>query len=194
LNLAISITIVFSLLFLALAINLGWVIFTLALVFVLLASFYSFFNYRSGILANLIVAFIVSGTQWGVAIIKPDPVLMPMAAFLFFFTIPRELILDWLDKEGDAIHGKDSLAIGTTQKKFKGIIVLFLTASSITMGVLLYIFTPNLITSILLVAGALMTWGSFIRFFFEVNRKNALFAVRCSHLTFALIIIALFLR
>ncbi len=191
---AVLIAVVFGILFLALAFPFGWTVFGLAIVFILLATFYSYFNFQSGFLANFIVAFIVSGTQWGVAIIKPEPYLISMSLFLLFFTIPREMILDWLDIEGDKAHGKHSLAIKASQKRFNWIIVLFLLGSTAMLCFLLFTFRPPLISLLFFLGSGLMVWVSFLRFFDSADRKNALFAVRSSHLTFAMIIIAMIFR
>ena len=191
---AIGISVLFALLFLGFSYTFGWVVFGLAILFLFLATFYSLVNFQSGFMANFVVAFIVSGTQWGVAFVRPDSYLVPLAVFLFLFTVPREMILDWLDKEGDEAHGKDSLAIKFSTQKFNGIMASFLIAATIALTYLLVVRIPHAISYAFFVASILISWTAFGPFFFRANRKNALIAVRSSHLTFALIILAMFLR
>lgn len=194
LKLAMGISVLFAVLFLALAYNFGWLVFGLAILFLFLATIYSSLNFQAGFLANFMVAFIVSGTQWGVGFIRPDTYLPLVAVFLFFYTIPREMILDWLDKAGDKAHGKDSLAIKMSIRKFNSIIVLFLTAATLSIGYLLLSRPSTGFSNAFFMASIPVSWLAFSPFFYQANRKNALIAVRTSHLTFALIILAMFLR
>jgi len=120
---------------------------------------------------------------------------LPLAAvFLFFYTIPREMILDWLDRAGDEAHGKDSLAIKMPTRKFNGIIVLFLTAATLSIGYLLFSQPTTGLSKAFFITSIPICLLAFGPFFYQANRKNALIAVRTSHLTFALIILAMFLR
>jgi len=97
LTLAVGISVLFAVLFLALAYTFGWFVFGLAILFLLLASIYSLLNFHSGLLANFMVAFFVSATPWGVAFIIPVPYLSPVAFFVLLFPFPSVIVLDCLD-------------------------------------------------------------------------------------------------
>lgn len=186
--------IVLAALFLISAYSFGYVVFALAILFILLATFYSKINVQSGLLANVAVAFIVAGTQWGVLFIKPDPHLIPAAIFLFFFTLPRELLLDWLDMDGDEAFGKDSLPIRLSKTSFSWVVVSCLIMATITIGYLLYFQISGRLSTIALILTGLSVWMSFARFLQNADRKNILFSVRFSHLTYALFIVAMLFR
>lgn len=186
--------IVLAALFFISAYSFGYVVFALAILFILLATYYSKINVKSGLLANVVVAFIVAGTHWGVLFIKPDPHLLPGAIFLFFFTLPRELLLDWLDMDGDEAFGKDSLPIKLSKTSFRGVVVLCLVLATTAIGYLLYFQISGRVSTITLMLTGLSVWMSFARFLQNADRKNILFSVRFSHLTYALFIVAMLFR
>lgn len=183
----------FGILFLICAFFFGWIVFLLSILFLGLTSFYSYLNVKSGFLANFVVAFIVAGTQWGVFFIKPDSILIPAAAFLFFISIPREMLLDWMDADGDSAYGKNSLATSTSRTQFNLIMILMLVGMSISL-LFLSKNVDTFLARAFFIASIITAWISFIRFFHTSNRKNALFGVRFSHLTFALYIVAMLIR
>ena len=194
LNVAIGFTIVLGLLFLVCTYQFRLIVFLLSIVFIFLTTIYSFLNIKSGILANVIVAFIVSGTQWGVAFIEPDPYLIPASLFLFFFTIPREMMLDWLDIDGDKEFGKNSVALSASKKGFKLILTFLLFLVTLSAIFIINQLAPKPISLSFFLLAALSGWISFVRFFQRANRKNALFGIRFSHVTFGLFIVAMLIR
>ena len=173
---------------------LGIVPFALSFVFLLFASIYSLVNLRTGFPANALVAFIVSGTQWGVWLIKPDDYLWSSSLFLFLFTIPREMLLDWLDVSGDKKIGKTSLPIQLTHKQVKWLIVLFLfLATGSLMHSILKMNSSYFMTACNVLT-VLSGWVAFLPFLLRADHKTALLSVRASHFTFAFLILALLSR
>ena len=185
--------VVMGLLFIVCAYAFGGRVFSLALLFIVLASMYSYLNIKTGLLANAVVAFIVAGTQWGVMVITLDADLIIASLFLLFFTIPREMLLDWLDAEGDKEFGKQSLAINFSPIRFKWLLAFFLIACTGPLLVLVAGMDQPL-PMLFFIATLIAAWGSFIRFFRASSRKSALFGVRFSHLTFACFIVAMLTR
>lgn len=194
LSVAYVVALFFAFLFLFFSFSLGWIVFLLSLLFLGLTSVYSYLNIKSGLVANLIVAFIVAGTQWGVYFIKADIIFLPASLFLFFFTIPREMLLDWLDRDGDKAYGKNSLAVTLLPRRFTLLLTFFLSASMVSVLFIIYEYAPGSVSFIFFLATILSAWLSFVRFFQNANRKNALFGVRFSHLTFAFFIVAMLMR
>ena len=194
LKIAYGVAVLFGLIFLFFAFAFGWLVFLLAVLFILLTSTYSYLNVKSGLLANGIVAIIVAGTHWGVYFIKPDMMLLPASIFLFLFTIPREMLLDWLDREGDKAFGKNSIVNTKSSQTINLLITFLLIGSSFAILFIVYQNKLDILTNVLFIATAFSLWMTFVPFFLEANRKNALFGVRFSHLTFALFIVAMLTR
>ncbi|MEO9869763.1 UbiA family prenyltransferase [Ekhidna sp.] len=172
---------------------LGVYTFVLSFGFLAIAITYSYLNAKTGLFANMLVALIVSGTQWGVAIIKPDEYLWIIAFFLFFFTIPREVLLDWLDLPGDQKSGKKSFPMNYSPAKVKLLvwISLILCTSSIFF---ILDQNSNALSLTFFVLALITSWASFVPFFRSTNDRGALLSVRWSHMTFAFLILALFCR
>ena len=194
LQLATILSVLFALIFLTSSYFLGTTVFILSFLFLALSTIYSYVNHTSGFLANIIVALIVSGTQWGVAILKPDSFLLFSSLFLFFITIPRELLLDWLDKKGDEATGKHSIPIQHSVKRLTRLIliILLLSTSALLVGMLLL---PLMTVPFLFIALTIISaWLAFWKFLWESNDKHALLSARISHITFAFLIVALLTR
>ncbi|WP_420317331.1 UbiA prenyltransferase family protein [Ekhidna sp.] len=194
LHVAKGVSMAFALIFMTICWFLGQIPFILSVVFLLLASFYSYINLKTGLLANVVVALIVSGTQWGVWVIKPDDYLWLSSIFLFLFTIPREILLDYLDVSGDQKIGKRSLPIQLSERKLSWVMSFFLLLASASLVLLITTEQRNTTTIILLTITILSVWISFWRYFKKPNHQTALYSVRLSHITFALLILALLSR
>lgn len=172
----------------------GLKVFLLSILFLAIVGLYSWLNVKSGLLANMIVAGIVAGTQWGVSIIKPDPFLTATAAFLFLFTIARELLLDWLDRKGDDQFGKRSIAISASALQFKFALIILVICASTMLLLLILKMELSLICSLFLLTTVITTIGSYLTFWRTPTHATALLGVRLSHLPFACLIVALLLR
>ena len=191
LNVAKSVSFVFAIIFIISTWYLGIHAFVMAFGFLLIALTYSYINVKTGLLANAIVALMASGTQWGVAIIKPDSYLIGSSIFLFFLTIPREVLLDWLDISGDRQAGKKSFPMNRSLKSVKGLIVSCLLLSSVAV----YFATNySMISSAFFLLAVATSWISFVPFLIKVNDSSALKSVRLTHISFAFLILALFSR
>ena len=191
---AIAFSVMFALIFIFSTWFLGYVAFGLSFVFLFITTFYSHINLKSGFPANATVAFVVSGTQWGVAIIKPDDYLWMSSIFLFVFTLPREMLLDWLDVRGDLAVGKSSVPTQVSTKSARLIIVCLLLAASGVIAFGLYILNPHGISFIFFVLTILSVGGSYIPFLRKASHQNILSSIRLSHVTFAFLILALLSR
>ncbi|MEO9487513.1 UbiA family prenyltransferase [Ekhidna sp.] len=190
---AIGISTAFMLLFLISTWFLGIYTFALSFGFLAMAITYSFINAKTGLFANVVVALIVSGTQWGVAVIKPDHYLFATAFFLFFFTIPREVLLDWLDLSGDEKSGKQSFPMNHSSAKVNQLIVASLVLGSASIHFIAE-QTTNTLSLTFYILALITSWVSFVPFFRSANDQGALLSVRLSHVTFAFLILALFSR
>lgn len=191
---AIWVAVWFALIFVVSAYFLGIIPFLLSFVFLGFTYGYSYINARSGLFANIIVAFIVSGTQWGVALIKPDHRLIWTSLFLFFLTVPRELLLDWLDKGGDHKIGKKSSPINYSTRINRIIVVVTLLAATYCLASLFYSSSLDSLFTLLLPFTMVSIWASFAPFLIRADDFNALLSIRLSHSTFVLFIIAMLLR
>lgn len=193
-SVAITVTILCALIFIVSTYFLGELPFWLSFVFLVLAYGYSYVNLRVGLLANALVAFMVSGTQWGVYLIKPDEILIWTSLILFFFTIPRELLLDWLDRLGDKEVGKSSAPLYYSPARNKLIIAFFLSLSSLSLITLLLTADFTIYSSTLLIITSISSWVSFAPFMYKPDNRKALLCVRLSHSTFALLILTMLTR
>lgn len=192
-NVAIGISAILISAFLVSAFHLGQTVFGLSFLFLFLASTYSLVNLKTGLLANVVVAFIVSGTQWGVMFVRYDPILWGSATFLFLFSIPREILLDLLDAEGDGLAGKRSVPLN--HKKYLKLWILILLGAFSLTGLVVPLMAeisavPLGVFSLAILSG----WWSFYPFLREESRSAALRSVRYTHVTFGLLILALILR
>ena len=194
LPIALIATIVFGVIFMASAAAFGKVVLILSVLFLGLATSYSFLNRVSGFPANVMVAVFVAGTQWGVYWIKADSILYFSSLFLFFISIPREMLLDWLDIEGDRASGKSSLAWTTSLKRFNQILGLMIVGASSSIFLLLYMEPLPMHSIVLFITSTLLFGISFIRFFRNASRKNVLHGVRFSHLSYAIFMVAMLTR
>ena len=191
-NLAVGSAIVCVIVTLTTSLFLGTYELLLAILYLMGVSVYSFVNSKTGLFANAMVALFVSGMHWGVAILKPDPALIASSLFLFFFTVPRELLLDWLDIKGDRGSGKPSFPMNHSPKAN----IWVVTASLLLSTGSLYFLQNNYNTlfMVLYVLSIVTAWGSFAPFLKNADRKHALLSVRLSHISFVLLILALFSR
>ena len=180
----------FGLLLLTTSWFLGIHAFVLAISFLIATSVYSYVNSQTGLLANIIVALLVAGTQWGVALLKPEGLLWVTSFFLFLLTIPREMMLDWLDMPGDKQSGKPSFPMNHSAISVKWLVVLCLIGCSVTI----YFVSLNTFSLTLFVLAVLSAWASFAPFLKKADSKRALLSVRATHITFALLILALLSR
>lgn len=169
---------------------LGMNAFLLSLAFLIGTTYYSYINARTGLFANVIVSLTVAGTQWGVWFIKPDDVLLISGFYLFFFSIPREMMLDWLDMPGDKAYGKPSFPMNHSLMHVNTLIIFCL----ILCSGLIYFFKLSNLSSGFIIFSMISGWFSFIPFFRNADNDRALLTVRLSHITFALLILALFTR
>lgn len=187
-------TVTFALIFIFSSWFLGRVPFYLSFLFLIITSLYSKINVKTGLVANAIVAFVVAGTQWGVAIIKPDEILWASSLFLFFFTIPREILLDWLDMKGDKEYGKRSAPINFSPRKLNSTIILSLFLSSLCIAAAIILYLPAGLAVILAILILMSSWLSFLPFFRKPDHTNALASVRWTHVTFVILIFSLVSR
>lgn len=192
-NIAKTTAVIFMLGFLASTWFLGTTAFMLSFGFLAIALVYSYINAKTGLFANVTVALMVSGTQWGVAIIQPDDFLWVSSAFLFFLSIPREVLLDWLDLSGDEKSGKRSFPMNHSMTSTKWLVILCLI---LTTGTTYFVHQADIpqISLMFFVAATATVWISFIPFLRKANNVSALQGVRLSHVSFAFLILALFSR
>ena len=191
---AIYTAIFFGAVFVSSASLLGTPSIILSIVFLGITSFYSYVNAKTGFLSNIIVALIVSLTQVWVMLLKPDELLLISGVFLLFFTIPREILLDWLDMPGDKKIGKKSIPLSHSTNRVKQLIVIFLVLSCVPLCYAIILLNYNDLLTVFLVITLLTSWISFIPFFNKSNDNGALTSVRISHITYAFLILALFSR
>ncbi len=191
---AFIISFFFALIFITACWFLGKEAFALSFVFLLIASTYSSINQKTGFIANLVVALMVSATQWGVGILKPDDFLWMSSIFLLLFTVPREILLDWLDMPGDQKSGKRSIPLNSSDRTVKLLIAFFLALSSFSIIHIILSMDPGSLLMAFLSLTLISLWVSFIPFFKQSGDKGALMSVRISHITYAFLILALFSR
>ncbi|WP_462253655.1 UbiA family prenyltransferase [Ekhidna sp.] len=190
---AVKVTVIFACLLLVFSWFLGIHVFSLAIAFLLGTGIYSFINARTGLLANSIVALIAAGTQWGILVLKPDHYLWASSVFLFFFTVPREVLLDWLDIDGDRAWGKRSFPMYYSLPKVKVLVGFCLLIATSALLLLLEKRSFDL-SAIFFAIGIVSLWASFFPFFQNASNKTALLSVRISHVTYAFLILALLSR
>lgn len=190
--LAVGTSIVCAVIFLISTWFIGFYAFVLSFGFLFIATAYSSINAKTGLFANVIVALMVSGTQWGVAIIQPDAYLIMSSVFLFFLTIPREILLDWLDLIGDKKSGKQSFPMSHSAGDTKWLIAICLLICSGSIYLLLSNYEWISVTFYLL--AIVTSWLSFVPFMKKASNNTALRGVRLTHISFAFLILALFSR
>ncbi|MBV6645502.1 MAG: UbiA family prenyltransferase [Cyclobacteriaceae bacterium] len=188
-------TSILLLVYLSMAFYLGWVILALALFSIAIFLIYSPINNSKGIWANLIVAFCASGAIWGIAIIREFEItLFYLALMVFFLVLAREILLDWLDINGDQAIGKRSIPIIFDSKSTFRILVFILTIPSLMIA-LAPILVPIKIQAWILLALALPAiWIPLFRISKDQAKQKILFNIRFSHVTFALITLSIVFR
>ncbi|MEO1254960.1 MAG: UbiA family prenyltransferase, partial [Bacteroidota bacterium] len=193
-RLATRTSIFFAVMFIASTWFLSFRAFALSFIFIFITGIYSFINRKTGFLANLIVALMISATQWGTGILKPDEFLWTSSIFLLFLSIPREILLDWLDMYGDEKSGKKSIPLRHSPRRVKLLIVLFLILASLPLLQAIYTLKADIVLIILLALTVAFSWISFVPFFRKPDDNGALASVRMSHISYAFLILALFSR
>ncbi len=191
-RLVVGTSIVCAVIFLISTWYIGLYAFILSFGFLFIATAYSAINAKTGLFANVIVALMVSGTQWGVAIIQPDAFLIMSSVFLFFLTIPREILLDWLDLIGDKKSGKQSFPMSHSARDTKWLIAICLPICSGSVYPLLSNYEWISVTFYLI--AIVTSWLSFVPFMKKASNNTALRGVRLTHISFAFLILALFSR
>ena len=186
--------VVFASIFIIATWFLGTIVFALSFLFLFIASIYSYINQRNGFFANLIVAFMVSSTQWGVGILKPDEFLWLTSVFLFFYTIPREILLDWLDMPGDKNSGKSSIPLIYSTRYLKRVITFLSITSIFSLVIILYTTKPDTILFWLIGLACLFCGVSFVPFLKRPDENGTMLSVKASHLPYLFLILALFFR
>ena len=172
----------------------GIIPFLLSFFFLLVASTYSYINSKTGILASVIVAFMPSGTQWGVGLLYPDEILWVSSLFLFFYSIPREILLDWLDMPGDRKSGKPSVPLKYQTSGLNYFIGIPLVVSASIVGYWIITNELDVVLVSLLSLTVLSAFGSFLPFFKAADRSGVLASIRFSHIPLAFLILALLSR
>ncbi len=168
---------------------LGLAIFSLSLF-----STYSFVNRKYGLLSNLMVAFCASGALWGVAVLKDyERSLFILSGALFFMIVFREILLDWLDVEGDKASGKNSIPIQLSTSIVLAILGICLLAAS---AILLMTLRPSAFGHFDMIIIGLITsvWFPFGYLTLKSSRERVLFNIRFSHVSFILLVMAIIFR
>lgn len=159
-------------------------------------SLYPLINNKTGLPANILVAIWATAPVWEMMVLRPVE-----AAFfywvsqgLFVFLIIREVLLDWLDVDGDLYVGKTSLPI---QLKAPHLLQLLLALMFLTTGFFIsfgMLVSVSMVSWVLLSVSAIIIWPLLLRLKKHPTRKNVLYIVRFSHLSFVLFALALLLR
>lgn len=174
---------------------LGNTVFALAWLSIFFFAIYSPTNSRGGITANIIVAICASGSVWGVAIVRNfDPSLFYISGLIFLMIIIREILLDWLDIEGDEMVGKPSIPIMVGLKKTVWIMAITLSIVSILVFTAPIMVLISDLSMIFLVLSLIASWIPLIKLFKETTDKNVLFNIRFSHVTFVFIVLGILFR
>ncbi|MFT6867153.1 MAG: chlorophyll synthase [Cyclobacteriaceae bacterium] len=174
---------------------LGFTVFILALISLVLFTVYSPINNRGGFVANVLVAICASGSVWGVAIVRDyDASLFYLSLMIFFMILIREVLLDWLDISGDRDVGKRSIPIifGTNQTIWI-IILLLLITSGIVFSAPFLVEISDWAMYALCIALLTICVPIFI-LAKSPTEKNILFNIRFSHLTFLFIVVGILFR
>lgn len=165
----------------------------LAIFSLVLFSIYSPINNHYGFLSNLLVGFCASGVLWGVAILKDfEAPLILLSGALFFMIVFREILLDWLDMEGDKAAGKTSIPL---QSSTRSTLLILLINLGLASAILLFsmIQQPDL-SGILKIGLLLSIWIPFFYLALKPSRERVLFNIRFSHVSFVLLMLAIVLR
>lgn len=176
----------------------GFLLNSMMLIFAVLAiaSFlvYSPINSALGLIANVVVAFWAVAPIWEMQFVKENGPTWWLALGLFFMVIVREILLDWLDLVGDEKVGKPSLPITLSESGLKGILLFLMLIGSLLIANIGWQLSVSTTAQILFLLSAAIAWVPFVLLFRAFDRKTVLFNIRFTHLSFAVFVIALFLR
>jgi len=188
-------TIFFILVYLLVTYLFSLMVFYLAIFSVVVFNLYVPINQKLGFWANIVVAFCASGSIWGVAIIRAyDSTLFYLAFISFWMILAREILLDWLDTEGDKNIGKSSIPLKFSAKKTSSFVLIIYLVTTISIGVSKLLVPLSLTSYVMLVCVGLSTLIPYARIIKEPSRANILFNIRMSHLSFVFFMLALILR
>ncbi|MEQ9425909.1 MAG: UbiA family prenyltransferase [Cyclobacteriaceae bacterium] len=168
--------------------------FILSVLTVSIFLFYPGINNRNGLLSNALVAISVSMSfLYGVIIKDIDLLIWAIMVSSFFIIIAREIMLDGLDIAGDKAFGKPSIPISFGENG-----AFWSVAFGFVLGTIALIYSvfqsTTTSSSIILILAIFALWIPLVISKFQSNLNWMLFNVRSTHLFFALIIAALFLR
>ena len=184
----------FALTFVVMAFFLGWIPFGLSFLFLFIVTGYSYVNNAQGFMANLIVGFIASGTQWGVAIIRPDTYLIYSSLLFFFIIVAREIMLDWLDIEGDKAVGKSSIPARFNGQVVSVIVSIFYLAGTIVLVYTSVNYGSSLVSHVFQYLAFVALWVPFFYLIMKKERVRVLQNIRSTHIALVFILVALFTR
>lgn len=185
----------FSICFLIIGYLLNEIMSVLAMIAMVSFYFYSPINSKTGLLANAIVAFWAVAPMWEAFIIQQNGYdLIWFSIGFFVMVIIREVLLDWLDVDGDKAVGKPSLPIILSEKYLKITLTMLMVLGSILLMSVYWFASISKVTYILLMVSVILSWFPYVRLLQNSDRRTVLFNVRFSHLSFGVFTIALFLR
>ncbi|MFY0601755.1 MAG: UbiA family prenyltransferase [Cyclobacteriaceae bacterium] len=171
------------------------VMFWLAVLAIASFSIYSPINNKTGLLANIIVAFWAVAPVWeGFFVLQGARDLIWLSLGLFVMVIAREILLDWLDIEGDKSVGKSSLPIVLSEKHLKLFLSILMVLASILIAGVYWFVQISEIACGLLILSVILSWVPFIQLLKTPDKKTVLYNVRFSHVSFGVFTVALFLR
>ena len=156
---------------------------------------YSPANNKTGLLANVFVAFWAVAPIWEMAFVRSDnEAWWWLLVGLFIMVIIREVLLDWLDVAGDKRVGKPSLPIAVGEKPLKLILTVLMIVGSIFIVYIPWQVEVSEITYLLFILSVILSWIPFIQLLKVADRNTIVFNVRFSHVSFIVFVIALFIR
>ena len=156
---------------------------------------YSPINNKMGLLANVFVAFWATAPIWEIAYINGhEGLLYYLSSILFFMIIAREIMLDWLDTDGDKKIDKKSIPIRYSTKQVNVIIAILLIIPTLMILMIAQYFQLTKSASLFLYASIIVFWVPTFFMFKRPTRKMILANIRISHLTFLFILISIYLR
>ncbi len=186
---------VFAFSYLFTAFSLGTLVLGLAVFSLAIFSLYSLLNARTSFLANAAVAFCASGSIWGIALIKSSgEVLYHFAGLIFTLVLVREIVLDWLDVQGDRAVQKPSIPSNFSANFTKWLMAVLLLMGTGEIAVIIYVLNISLISQVLMLLLIPSLWIPFLRLIPSSDHTNILFNLRFSHVSFGLLTLSLLLR
>lgn len=156
--------------------------------------FYSPLNNRMGLVSNVFVAFWACAPIWETALITNDHTLLIYTPGILALVAGREILLDWLDIEGDQQIGKNSIPIQLSERKTLSVLGFFFFLGSIILLSLPFCADIKTWSTLFLLFALATVWTSFYWLRKKPSRSRIVQYVRISHLTFLWIIISLFTR